>query len=171
MAAPSRGANIISSVTIHRGAAELESLADRADHAATRYPAPAVRLIELAHLVQLSGVRVPTRELSRALALDPGRFRLLNPWRGPWSTLRGRRRRLDPDPEPQLYPIPDGVWVVPRPTGAGWEPTPVRSVLDRMRTCLIRLGWRVDEDSTRDLARWYSLVQEDQRLRARLAEH
>lgn len=147
----------------------MESLADRADHAATRHPAPALRLVELARLVQVSGARIPVSELSRALALEPGQFRLLDPWRGPWTALRGRRRRFAQDPEPSPYQIPDGVWVVPRPTNPGWEPRPFRSVLDRMRACLIRVGWCVDEGSTRDLARWYSLVQEGQRIRIRLA--
>lgn len=92
----------------------LESLADRADHAATRHPAPALRLVELACLVQLSGVRIPESELARALALDPGRFRLLNPWRGPWTALRGRKRRFAPDPEPAAA-LPDSGWRVGRP--------------------------------------------------------
>ena len=153
----------------------MDALVERAARAAGRHPAPALRLRELATLVQESGASVSDTVLLRALAADPGRFRLVDPWKGPWCRLRGLRRggagplggagRLPSHP-PELV---DGPRVVPAPGGTAWTPGPAGAAVTRLRQTMIRLGWRVDLASSTDLARWHRLVLESTRVRARLS--
>lgn len=152
----------------------MENLADLAARAAQRHPAPALHVRELATLVQGSGARVPEAILLRALATEPGRFRLVDPWRGPWSTLRRRSGPAGREPSrvsgaaaPRLE-VFEGPSVVPEPGDTPWSPGPAAVVLGLMRQTLVRLGWRVDESSPVDLARWYQLVLESARVRGRL---
>lgn len=144
----------------------MDALADRAARAAHRHPAAALPVPELARLVQESGARVSDEVLLRALLADPARFRIVDPWRGPWSRLRrgdvrGRRRGRPHD-------LVDGPRVVPESGGSSWTPGPAAPALARMRQTLIRLGWTVDDASPTDLARWHRLVLEGYRVRNRL---
>lgn len=151
----------------------MDALADRAARAATRHPAAALPLGELARLVQGSGARVPHGVLLRALASDPRRFRIVDPWRGPWSRLRGdrrtghlaRARRPDRASFQGCRGLLDGPRVVPGPGGPSWSPGAAGPALERMRQTLIRLGWKVDDASPMDLARWHRLVLEGARVR------
>lgn len=148
----------------------MEPLADRAARAAHRHPAAALPLGELARLVQESGTRVSHHVLLRALAADPERFRIVDPWRGPWARLaadRGasRRRRR---PNPTIPDLVDGPRVVPRSGSVAWSPGAAGPAVTRLRQSLIRLGWKVDDASPVDLARWYRLVLEGRRVHGRL---
>lgn len=150
----------------------MDALVDRAARAAHRHPAAALPLGELARLVQKSGARISDDVLLRALAADPARFRIVDPWRGPWCRLRtarrtGRRHRSGP-PERTIRDLMDGPRVVPGAGTTAWSPGPAGPALGRMRQTLIRLGWRVDDASPVDLARWHRLVLEGRRVRGRL---
>jgi hypothetical protein len=151
----------------------MDALVDRATRAASRHPSPALRVPELARMVQGSGARVPDAVLLRALLAEPGRFRLIDPWRGPWSTLLEDRRGGWPD---HAFPNPgrprtlvDGPRLVPEAGETHWTPGPGSAALDRMRRTMIRLGWRIDDASHVDLARWHRLVLESTRVRRKLS--
>lgn len=150
----------------------MDALADRAARAASRHPAAALSLGELARLVQDTGARVPEPVLLRALASDPTRFRVIDPWRGPWARLRVDRRtghlprsRSRDGSFDGCEGLLDGPRVVTFPRGPTWSPGPAGPALARMRRTLVRLGWTVDERSPTDLARWHRLVLEGARLR------
>jgi len=151
----------------------MDPLVDRAAQAASRHPSPALRVPELARMVKGSGAGVPDAVLLRALLTEPGRFRLIDPWRGPWSTLRANRRLGRPDPTPRNDDPPpmlmDGPRLIPQPGEKRWMPGPGGDATDRMRRTMIRLGWRIDDASHVDLARWHRLVLESARVRKKLS--
>lgn len=151
----------------------MDALTDRAARAAHRHPAAALPLSELSRLVQESGTRVSDDVLLRALLTEPARFRIVDPWKGPWARLRsdrrtGRHGSLAGAGDRRVPNLVDGPRVVPAPGAAPWSPGPAGPALGRMRQALIRLGWRVDDASPVDLARWHRLVLEGQRARNRL---
>lgn len=133
----------------------MDSLADSAVRAVSRHPAPALALDEVARLVSRSGHRVSEAILLRTLAAESERLRILELPVCRWGTL----------PPDLPLPGPAGVWVVPRARSRGWSPGPRRPVLDRLRACLVHLGWSVDHRSPTDLTRWAELVQESLRVR------
>lgn len=150
----------------------MDPLADRADRAARHHPAAALPVRELARLVQDSGTRVPEHVLLRALLSEPRRFRIVDPWKGPWTRLGVRRHagrpRLQAALRRSMPGLVDGPRVVPRPGAPTCAGGPAAAAADRMRRTLIHLGWRVDDHSPTDLARWHRLVLEGQRLGGRL---
>lgn len=151
----------------------MDALVDRATQAATRHPAPALRIRDLAHMVQQSGAGVSDTVLLAALRRDPGRFRVIDPWRGPWSTLRETPlSSIDPGARPKddRPPLVDGPRLVPAPGSKAWSPGRSAPAVQRMRQTMIRLGWRIDDSSPIDLARWHRLVLESGRVRAKLSE-
>lgn len=152
----------------------MDALVDRAAQAATRHPAPALRIRDLARIVQQSGAGVSDTVLLAALRRDPGRFRLVDPWRGPWSTLRRNTSPMgdsdDPRNDGTTSSLLDGPRLVPAPGSKSWSPGPSAPTIQRMRQTMIRLGWRIDDSSPTDLARWHRLVLESTRVRARLSD-
>ena len=152
----------------------MDALVDRAAQAAARHPAPALRIRDLALMVQQSGAGVSDAVLLAALMGHPRRFRLVDPWRGPWSTLRKDPRATgDPgDSQRRGHPssLLDGPRLVPAPGGKAWSPGRTAPTMHRMRQTMIRLGWHIDESSPTDLARWHRLVLESTRVRTRLSE-
>jgi hypothetical protein len=151
----------------------MDTLVDRAARAASRHPSPALRVSELARMVQGSGTGVPDSVLLRALLAEPGRFRLIDPWRGPWSTLRehprGARTDLALPNADRPRTLVDGPRLVPEAGEKRWTPGPGAAAADRMRRTMIRLGWRIDDASHVDLARWHRLVLESTRARRKLS--
>lgn len=116
---------------------------------------------------------MPEHVLLRALMAEPRRFRIVDPWRGPWTLLGVRRHagrpRLQAALRRRTPGFVDGPRVVPRPGAPAFSGGPADAAVDRIRRTLIHLGWRVDDHSPTDLARWHRLVLEGQRLRSRLA--
>lgn len=127
----------------------MESLARRTALALSRHPAPAVPFGEAVRLARETGMPVTEEVLLRSLRTEPALFRVLEPWRDPWSTTPA---------EPWLVPLDPGVALATAPAS-----------LRRLRACLVWLGRTVDDRSTPAMARWFSLVREEERVRAAAA--
>ncbi|MGE0160094.1 MAG: hypothetical protein AB7T31_11845 [Gemmatimonadales bacterium] len=116
---------------------------------------PALRLGELVELVarrvdrSLDGVR-----LRAILESYPDRFRILDPWRGPWRSVltRGTEETLAED-----------VWVVAitapdRPPGGP-------AVAVKLRETVRWIGRGVDPRSRREVSRWYAIALAERAVR------
>lgn len=150
----------------------METLLDRATRVARHHPAPALPLDELRRLVRGSGVVVREEALLRALARKKDRFRVVDPWRGPWTELRppvGTPADVagsDPAGERVALSRSFGQpWVVVRPRKTDEEDG--SAVLRRLRWTVAHLGWEVDDRSVRDMTRWCRLLNEADRVRRR----
>lgn len=152
----------------------MESLLRSARRILDRHPAPALPFGELHRLVseERAGPSPDPDLLLDRMRARPRRFRILDPWRGPWrpvarSTRRGRarqyRRRL------RRAGAPLEVWVVAPPDADGTRARAPGTELGRLRESLRWLAWTVDEDSPRALVRWLALLAGEARLRRRLA--
>lgn len=129
----------------------MDTLPDAAEAVLRRHPAPALRLDELLPLVRLA-LRDPALDRDRllqSLSARPERFRLLDPWRGPW------KRMIDgPDPGP----LP-GPWVVVvGDPGGEAGPSTGGMAATRMRACVQWMAVGVDPTSAWSLARWHGLA-------------
>lgn len=130
----------------------MDALAHSAETILRSQVAPALRLAELLEHVRAdTGVRsLQADRLRTALELHPDRFRILDPWRGPWRFVRG-------GPMPSAV---GGPWVVvvgdPGDQGAA---TDARSSVERRLSASVRwLGMRVDARSGRAVTRWHRMV-------------
>lgn len=79
----------------------MDDIAARAARVSSRHPSPVLSFEELGRLVRGSGVSVTDDILLHSLTREAGRFRVIDPWRGPWSALvrpdaRDVRRRHGP---------------------------------------------------------------------------
>lgn len=147
----------------------MQPLAERAALVLQRLGAPAVPLPELARLLQGSGVVVSETVLLRALAAEPERFRVLDPWRAvPKLSGWDRRSRVSVAPgaggEGEAHWLAR-TWVLatgrPEPRGA----EPQQPALLRLRSTLVGLGRQVDPTCSTDVARWLAMVFEADRFR------
>jgi len=129
----------------------MDTLPYTAETVLRRHPAPALRLGELLRLVRLS-LRNPALDrdrLLRSLSACPERFRLLDPWRGPW-----KRVIVGPEPVPQPEP-----WVVlVGDPGGEAGPSVDGMAAARMRVCVRWMATGVDPTSAWSLARWHGLA-------------
>lgn len=156
----------------------MESLPDVAHRVLTRHPAPALPFHELHRQVTLAKAG-PTPKpdflLSR-LRSRRGRFRILDPWRGPWRTL------LDRPPCPASSAsaaasclrslrergIAFDPWIVARTPDPGSAPPRRANAALRLRSSLLHLSRTIDGDSASTLARWMLLLREERALRRRI---
>ena len=153
----------------------MESITDRAARILARNPAPALPLSRLRRLVRNGGMPVSDASLLRALTVGGDRFRVVDPWRGPRRELRGHRRagprarwRDDAPPTPSAPATPtllERRWVLADPRLP--EDVADRGALLRLRRTVAHLGWRLDDGSPRQAARWCRLVSEATRFRER----
>jgi hypothetical protein len=141
----------------------MENLADQAERALARHPAPALTLSELVRLIRGAGTVVTEPVLLRALEAESKRFRIVDPWEGPWASFlaaadwmkEGRSR---------------DVLVIGRSVSAReGSPMPSSPVLQRLRDTVVHLGLSLDVDSASAVARWILVVAEHARVRANLA--
>lgn len=142
---------------------------ERIARAAAGHPSPALPLHELRQMVRGSGVAVTEDVLLQALDRARSRFRVLDPWRGPWRSLVRPGRRSGPPPED---PLPGTLalepWVMAAPGAPGGDGE--STVLGRMRGTLVHLGWVLDERSPVAMARWCAQVREGRRVRHRVRD-
>ncbi|HUF76873.1 MAG TPA: hypothetical protein VMM35_11375 [Longimicrobiales bacterium] len=127
-----------------------------AESALRQHPHPALRLSELVELVaeQLDRTLDEAR-LRSALESYPDRFRLLDPWRGPWrATLAGSCDEL----------ASHDVWVV-----AVMDPTqpPIHAgtAALKLRESVRWLGRGIDPRSPREVSRWYAIALAERAIR------
>jgi hypothetical protein len=137
----------------------MNPIAVFAESALREHAHPALRLRELVDVVSqrvdrtLDGTR-----LRAILESYPDRFRILDPWRGPWRSLLGAH--------------PDGalgcdVWVVavaPPDRPPGGPPVAVK-----LRETVRWLGRGIDPRSPREVSRWYAIALAERALRDAVA--
>ncbi len=141
----------------------MESILSCVEATLRRHPAPALSLSELLRLVVADG---PDRSLDalRLRALlesSPDRFRVLDPWSGPWRFLRRRRR------ERRAPAGASDAWVVlvTDPGGqdlAGSRPARV------LRESLRWMARGLDGRSLQDVGRLFRMVREEEGVRPSL---
>lgn len=147
----------------------MESLPDVAHRVLARHPAPALPLGELHRQVALarSGPTPPAASLLARIRSRRRRFRILDPWRGPWRVLRSRsdgatRRALR---EAGLGLDP---WVMTADPDGRAPRHRADSTVSLLRTTMHHLSLAIDPDSASALARWILLLREEQAIRGRL---
>jgi hypothetical protein len=128
----------------------MESIADRASEILVRLGQPAVPLSELGRMIRESGAQVSEAVLLRSLNAEAGRFRVIQPWRAV------RRSGTDGDAT-----TTGDTWVLP---AEPVKPT-ARPAIRRLAASMRELGWKVDQASAPDTARWFAMVLETERFR------
>lgn len=137
----------------------MNPIAHFAEQALREHPHPALRLSELVELISARVDRTLDADRLRAeLERYPDCFRVLDPWRGPWRTLRrahaARERARD-------------VWVVAvRDPGGGVAPA---GAALKLRESVRWLGRGVDPRSPREVCRWHAVVLSERAARTALA--
>lgn len=130
----------------------MDALVRSAESVLRSHAAPALRLGELLRHVRVdTGLRTlaPDR-LRAALEARPDRFRVLDPWRGPWRFVR-RASAGAPGGEPWVVVVGD-----PGDQGAARAATPTPD--RRLRATVRWLGLSVDADSGRAISRWHGIA-------------
>lgn len=128
----------------------MDEVLRHVEAALRRHPAPAVRLSELLALVRssTSDRALDARLLRKLIEGHPERFRILDPWRGPWRTSGLDRSGEGPGDDP---------WVV-----VVTDPADQHLAGPRLTTCLREsVRWMargVDVRSPRELVRWHMLA-------------
>lgn len=147
----------------------MESLPDVAYRILARHPAPALPFRELHRQVALARAG-PTPTAGTLLARIRSRrrrFRILDPWRGPWEVLRSRpddaTRRALRDAGLALEP-----WVTTADPDGRAQPGAAGSTVPLLRTTMHHLSLAIDPDSASALARWILLLREERAIRRRL---
>jgi hypothetical protein len=136
----------------------VNPIASCADQALRSHTHPALKLSELVDIVARRVDRgLDARRLRAILEEYPERFRLLEPWSGPWR----------PDEAPRVPQQPEEAWVVA--VGDPDEPpdTP-RSAL-KLRESVRWLARGIDERSAVDVSRWYAIVLAERAAREAVA--
>lgn len=129
-----------------------------AEQALRAHTHPALRLSELVELIAARVDRgLDTRRLRAVLEEHPERFRLLEPWAGPWRSDGPTRR-----PRPH-----DDAWVVVV-TDPDHPPDTPRSAL-KLRESVRWLARGIDGRSAVDVSRWYAIVLSERAVREAVA--
>jgi len=133
----------------------LNPIADCAERTLRSHADPALRLSELVELVAEQMDRtLDEARLRSILESHPERFRVLDPWRGPWRALGGAGRQASVG----------SVWVV-----AIGDPTPPSdhpgAAALTLRESVRWLARGIDPRSTADVSRWYAIVLAERAVR------
>ncbi len=128
----------------------MHEILHHAETALRRHPAPALRLHELLRLVResTSNQSLDGRLLRTLLEEHPERFRILDPWQGPWRFAGIARDAGEEGDDPWVVVITDPGdqdLVDPRPAA-------------RLRESVRWVARGVDPRSRRELARWHALM-------------
>ena len=138
----------------------MNPIATCAETALREHAHPALRMSELVDLVARRVDRsLDVSRLRAVLESYPDRFRILDPWRGPWRSV------LAADPEGGLA---CDVWVVavtPPDRPAGGPPVAVK-----LRETVRWLGRGIDPRSPRQVSRWYAIALAERALREAVAK-
>jgi len=136
----------------------VESILEAAEAALRQDGGPALKLSELLGLVR-ARTRQPglrAEDLRRILESSPHRFRVLDPWRGPWSHL-----------EPGSLPARDP-WVLVVGDPGGDDAHGTTALEHRLSASVRWLGLAVDPSSPREVSRWHCLALAERRTRRQL---
>ncbi len=135
----------------------MDEVLRHVEAALRRHPAPAVRLSELLTLVRPStaGRALDARLLRRLLESHPDRFRILDPWRGPWRTASANALAGAASNDPWVVVVTD-------PADQDLEGSRLAA---RLRESVRWMARAVDSRSTREIVRWHALAVSEQDLR------
>ncbi len=134
----------------------MEPIASCAERTLRRHVHPALRLSELLELVAEAIDRTLDAPRLRAiLEMHPDRFRLLDPWRGAWKTVR---RDLVGGSEA------GEVWVVVV-TDPGDPPDGAGPAATNLRESVRWLGRGIDPRSSIEVSRWYAIALAERKAR------
>src|SRR5688572_12431914 len=137
----------------------MNPIAAFAESTLRQHPHPALRLRELLELVAervdrtLDGPR-----LRGILEAYPDRFRILDPWRGPWRTALARDHAGSPALD---------VWIVA--VGDSTDPPQGAPVAIKLRESVRWLGRGIDPRSPRCVSRWYAIALAERAAREAVA--
>ena len=134
----------------------MNPIAVCAESALRHHPHPALRLSELAELVAERIDRtLDEARLRSILESHPDRFRILDPWRGPWRTMPCGDRAEAPARD---------VWVVAivDPTH---PPDASGAAARKLRECVRWLGRGIDARSPQEVSRWYAIALAERAVR------
>jgi hypothetical protein len=133
----------------------MHPIATFAEGALREHTHPALRLRELVELVaQRVDRSLDGSRLRAILESYPERFRILDPWRGPWRSV------LDGGP---YTTAACDVWVVA--VSAPENPPGGPSVAVKLRETVRWIGRGVDPRSQREVSRWYAIALAERALR------
>lgn len=137
----------------------MNPIAACAEKALREHLHPALRLSELVALVAERLDRtLDAPRLRAALEDHPDRFRILDPWRGPWRTVLPGAR--------DAHPL--DVWIV-AVTDPGGPPRDDRSAVVKLRESVRWLGRGVDPRSPSEVGRWYAILMAERAVRRAVA--
>jgi len=135
----------------------MNAIATCAEGALRQHVHPALRLSELLEVVADRIDRsLDAGRLRAALETHPDRFRILDPWQGPWRAHP--RRHGGP-----RYPDTD-VWVVAL-SDPGDPPAAGGAALIKLRESVRWLARGVDPRSRTDVSRWYAIALSERNAR------
>jgi len=139
----------------------MHPIAHCAERALHQHPHPALRLSELVALISERVDRSLDEVRLRAiLEVHPDRFRILDPWRGPWKVgLEG---------PPEAWERRDA-WIVAL-TDPADPPDHGAPATLRLRESVRWLGKGVDPRSPSEVGRWYALALSERSLRAAVSK-
>jgi hypothetical protein len=136
----------------------MNPIAACAQRALREHPHPALRLSELVELISARIDRsLDAKRLRAELECHPDCFRLLDPWRGPWQTLRPADEDNDRTRD---------VWVVAVNDSGGGD-GPAGPAL-KLRESVRWLGRGVDPRSPHEVCRWHAVALSERAARAAL---
>ena len=130
----------------------MEPILSAAEQILRNSGAPALRLTMLAADLRgaLGGLAVEVVRLRSVLEAHPERFRVLDPWRGPWRLLGDAHPSGEGDP-----------WVVAvRDDGNGSAPHGPPTLSRRLRESVRWLGVQLDARSADCVIRWQGMLAE-----------
>jgi hypothetical protein len=132
----------------------LDAILASAETALRRNSAPALRLGELLYMVRADtrDVTLDSGRLRAALEGRPDRFRVLDPWRGPWRSV-GPTQSGEP-------------WVVVVGDPGDWDGGAAAGAERTLRESVRWLALTVDAGSLRDVGRWHAIAVAEPAARA-----
>jgi hypothetical protein len=138
----------------------MDPIVHCAEHTLRQSEHPALKLSEL--LESVSEIVDRTLDAGRLRAIlegHPDRFRILEPWRGPWRGTAGTLMAREGTGEAWVVAVtyPDGP-----PNGAG-------PVAIKLRESVRWLARGVDPRSPAEVSRWYALAMSERAVRTALA--
>lgn len=121
------------------------------------HPHPALRLSELlAPVADAVDRSLSVERLEEALSEYPDTFRILDPWKGPWSTAD------------LGAPVAGGAWVVLLDEPSPSSP-PMRGAVGTLRESVRWLARTIDARSALSVSRWYAIALSERESRKALA--
>jgi hypothetical protein len=134
----------------------MNPIAACAESALRQHPHPALRLAELVELVAERMDRtLDERRLRSVLEDHPDRFRILDPWRGPWRSVLAPIGNDTPSRDVWVLAVVDPDRPPDRPDAPALK----------LRESVRWLGRGIDPRSPHDVSRWYAIALAERAVR------